>query len=88
MISGHRAPMPDTTMAWAFWRALEAWARCQTRGPVTLPVGRVDPTELKLVIIRILELRLIRSEGRTGRDNGPADAPREFNPEIRTANHE
>jgi hypothetical protein len=54
--------MPDTALAWAFWRALERRARRVRLGPVTLPTSRdVDLAELRTIVLAIVRIQQERS---------------------------
>jgi hypothetical protein len=52
-------------MQHAFLRALLAWARHETHGTqlIVIPAGRVDPEELRAVMIGLLCARFQRERG-------------------------
>ncbi|HKI14285.1 MAG TPA: hypothetical protein VKA12_04635 [Roseiarcus sp.] len=57
MCAARRSPASLTSMQIAFLDALIAWAQRQTNSTVALASGRVDPLELRQVVIAILRAR-------------------------------
>lgn len=56
---GRLPPVPNTALAYAFFRTLERWARRETRARApTLPAhANVDPDELQKVVLAIVAIK-------------------------------